>query len=88
MRQKLGETKQTLTGVYPGQPGRQTRRPSAELLLRVFKGVSLAVVKLAGQQVVHVTPLTPIQKRLLGLWNLPADLYQNLTLHFAEPPPI
>jgi transposase len=88
VRQRLGEAKQTLTGVYPGQPGRQTRRPSAELLLRVFKGVSLAVVKLAGQQVVHVTPLTPVQKRLLELWDLPADLYQNLTLHFAEPPPI
>jgi transposase len=88
VRQKLAEAKQTLTGVYPGQPGRQARRPSAELLLRAFKGVSLAVVELAGQQVVHVTPLTPVQKRLLNLWDLPADLYQKLSLHFAEPPPI
>jgi transposase len=88
VRQKLGQAKETLTGIYPGQPGRQARRPSAELLLRAFKGVSLAVVELAGQQFTHVTPLTPLQKRLLDLWNLPADLYQNLTLHFAEPPPV
>jgi transposase len=88
VRQQLGQTKETLRGVYPGQPGRQARRPSAELLLRAFKGVSLAVVELAGQQVTHVTPLTPLQKRLLDFWNLPANLYQNLTLHFAKPPPI
>jgi len=88
VRQKLWQAKETLTGVYPGQPGRQARRPSAELLLRAFKGVSLAVVELAGQQVIHVTPLTPLQKRLLDLWNLPADLYQHLNLHFAKPPPI
>jgi transposase len=87
VRQKLGQANKTLTGVYPGQPGRQARRPSAELLLRAFKGVSLAVVELAGEQVIHVTPLTPLQKRLVDFWNLPADLYQNLTLHFAEPPP-
>jgi transposase len=88
VRQKLGETKETLKGVYPGQPGRQTRRPSAELLLRAFKGVSVAVVKQAGQQFIQVTPLNSLQKRLLDLWNLPADLYQNLNLHFAKPPPI
>jgi transposase len=87
VRQKLAQTQQTLKGVYPGQPGRQTRRPSAELLLRVFEGISRTFVELAGQLITHVTPLTPLQKQLLKLWNLPADLYQNLTWHFAEPPP-
>jgi transposase len=88
VRQQLGQAKETLTGIYPGQPGRQARRPGAELLLRAFKGVSLAVVVLDDQQFTHVTPLTPLQRKLLDLWNLPADLYQNLNLHFAEPPPV
>jgi transposase len=88
VRGKLEQARETLTGVYPSQPGRQARRPSAELLLGVFKGISLAEVERAGEKVIHVTPLTPVQKRLLDFWNLPPNLYQNLTLHFAKPPPV
>ena len=103
MRKKLQESGQTLKGLYPGQPGRQARRPGAELLLRAFRGINLTIVEATGLQRTHVTPLTALQKPLLALWELPSDLYQRLTiqtreprcelchgvsLHFAEPPPI
>jgi len=88
VRKKLQENKETLKGLYPGQAGRQAKRPSAELLLKAFQGVSLAIVEMAGQQSAHVTPLTALQKKLLELWELPPDLYHRLTLHFPEPPPI
>lgn len=88
MRKKLHESKQTLKGLYAGQPGRQAKRPSAELLLKAFKGISLAVVKVAGQMSAHVTPLTALQQKLVELWELPPDLYQRLSLHFPKPPPI
>jgi transposase len=88
VRKKLLENKETLKGLYPGQAGRQAKRPSAELLLKAFKGVSLAIVEMAGQQAAHVTPLTALQQKLLDLWELPPDLYHRLTLHFTEPPPI
>jgi transposase len=88
VRKKLHENKETLKGLYAGQAGRQAKRPSAELLLKAFKGVSLAIVEMAGQQAAHVTPLTALQKKLLELWELPPDLYHRLTLHFPEPPPI
>jgi transposase len=88
VRKKLHEKKETLKGLYAGQPGRQAKSPSAELLLTAFKGVSLAIVETAGQQSVHVTPLTALQKKLLDLWELPHDLYHRLTLHFPKPPPI
>jgi transposase len=102
VRRKLQESGQTLKGLYPGQPGRQANRPSAELLLRAFRGINLTIVEAAGQRVTHVTPLTDLQQTLLALWGLPPDLYQcltvrtlelppelhhRLTLHFAEPPP-
>jgi transposase len=86
-RQTLEEVGSVLTEVYPGQPGRQTSRPSAELLLRVFKGINRSVVEVGGQQSVHVTPLRPVQQQVLDLLDLPDDLYQRLTLHFPEPPP-
>jgi hypothetical protein len=103
VRQKLQESGQTLKGLHPGQPGRQNRRPSAELLLRALRGIHLTVVEAAGQRRTQVTPLTGLQQTLLTLWGLPPELYQRLTvpipepppeqhlclsLHFAEPPPI
>jgi transposase len=103
VRRKLQESGQTLKGLYPGQPGRQTKRPSAELLLRAFRGINLTIVEAAGQRLTHITPLTDLHRALLTLWGLPPDLYQCLTLgipesspeqhlclslHFAEPPPI
>lgn len=88
LRKKLQEGKETLKGLYPGQPGRQAKNPSAELLLQAFKGISLVIVEAAGQQLVHVVALTALQQKLLDLWGLPPDLYHRLTLHLPEPPPI
>jgi transposase len=88
VRKKLQESKETLKGLYPGQPGRQANNPSAELLLQAFKGISLVIVKAAGQPLAHVVALTTLQQKLLELWELPPDLYHRLTLHLPEPPPI
>jgi transposase len=88
VRKQLQEKGGTLKGLYPGQAGRQAKRPSAELLLKGFRGISLAVVEVSGQWVAYLTPLTVLQQKLLDLWGLPHDLYQRLTLHLPEPPPI
>jgi transposase len=88
VRKQLADKKETLKGLYAGQPGRQAKRPSAELLLKGFKGISLAVVEAAGQRTAHIPPLTALQQKLLDLWELPPDLYRRLTLHFPKPPPI
>jgi transposase len=88
LRKKLQEKGQALTGLYPGQPGRVAKNPSAELLLAAFKGIHLTILLVAGQLVAHITALSALQQRLLKLWDLPADLYLRLTLHFSEPPPI
>jgi transposase len=87
VRRKLLEGQEKLKGLDPGQPGRQTDRPSAELLLRAFRGINLVVEQLAGQVVRLLTPLNALQQRLLVLLDLPGDLYARLEIHFAEPPP-
>jgi transposase len=86
VREKLRAGGEKLKGIYPGQPGRQTNRPSAEMLLAAFKGISLTVVAAAGEVSIHISPLTPLQERLLALWELPSDLFHRITLHCAEPP--
>jgi transposase len=89
VRQQLQQSGESLRGLYPGQAGRQTRRPSAELLLRAFRGISLTVVAVAGRPTVLLTPLSALQEQLLALWDFPSELYQRLTsLCFPEPPSV
>jgi hypothetical protein len=87
VRKKLQAVQETLKGLYAGQPGRQTKSPSAELLLQAWKGVSLVIVHAADDVTAHLTPLTALQKELLELWELPESLYSRRALRFLEPPP-
>lgn len=87
VRERLRKGKAKLRGVYDGQPGRQTARPSAELLLRVMRTISVSVIEVGGQVHVLLSPLTPVQRRLLELWDLPPDSYDRVARGFPETPP-
>jgi transposase len=86
VREQLRQEGAKLRDVYAGQPGRQTARPSAELLLEVMKTISVSVVKVNGQLHALLSPLTEVQKRLLELWDMPANLYEKLTRGFPKSP--
>jgi transposase len=86
VRQRLRQEGTKLQGVYAGQPGRQTARPSAELLLGVMKTISVSVVEVNGQTHALLSPLTEVQTRLLELWGLPPDLYEKVAHGFPKPP--
>jgi len=86
VRERLRQERTRLQGIYAGQPGRTTDRPSAELLLGVLKTISISVVEVNGRIHALLSPLTEVQKRLLELWDLPADLYENIECRFPEPP--
>jgi len=85
-RARLRQERSHLQGVYAGQPGRKTDRPSAELLLGVLKTISISVVEVNGRIHTLLSPLTEVQKRLLVLWNLPPDLYEKVASEFPQPP--
>jgi transposase len=86
VRERLRKEGTKLQGVYAGQPGRKTNRPSAELLLRTMKTISVSVVEINGQTHALLSPLTEVQIRLLDLWGLPPDLYEKLVRGFPIPP--
>jgi transposase len=86
VRERLRQERSKLQGIYAGQPGRKTDRPSAELLLGVLKTISISVVEVNGRIHALLSPLTEVQKRLLELWDLPSDLYENVACRFSEPP--
>ena len=85
-RENLKQTKEVLTGLYAGLPKRETIRPTAERLLRAFQGITLTVVRLPGQTIHHITPLTDLQRRILGLLGLSSSIYEDLALPTANPP--
>lgn len=67
-----------LQGLYPGNPKRSTARPTTELLLQAFKAITLMVMTQGDLRIVHVTPLSDLQRRILHLLNLPTDLFNSL----------
>jgi transposase len=86
VRERLRKADSPLRGIYDGQPGRKTMRPSAELLLRAMRDISVSVVQLNGQIHTLLSPLSEVQKRLLQLWDMPPDLYKQVALGFPKSP--
>jgi transposase len=84
VRRNLAASGQTLRGVYASQPGRGTRRPSAELLLAAFGGLNLRVVEAEGVRYRTVSPLSVVQKRILKLLEIPSHVYTGLEGTFVD----
>jgi transposase len=83
VRRSLAASGETLRGVYASQPGRQTRRPSAELLLGAFRGLDLRIVEADGVRYRTVSPLTRAQRRILQLLDIPSSVYEDLAGRFS-----
>ena len=84
-RRCLATTPEPIAGLYPGQPTRATASPTAELLLRAFRGISLSVVAIASQVRALLSPLSALQHRILTLLGWSAEIYERLMAHFLKP---
>ena len=85
-RKRLGEERASLSGIYKGNPKRATQRPTAEMMLSAFEGVTMTLLTQDGSTRAHVTPLNEVQQRILALFGFSPDLYSRLAQHFSEPP--
>jgi transposase len=86
-RRALAAADTGLAGLYPGNPKQQTQRPTTERLLAAFANITLSLVQLPGQSIVHITPLTPLQCRILELLDLPTAIYTDLAANVLPNPP-
>ena len=86
VRRRLSASGAQLAGLYAGNPTRTTARPTAESLLRAFKGIALSFVTIADQSYRHLTPLSDLQHKILGLLNYPTTIYSELVVNSANPP--
>lgn len=85
-RKHLHQAGDKLAGIYPGNPKRATERPTTELRLRAFAGLTLTLRTEAQCTRAHVTPLAAVQQRILQLFGFSPDIYLRLSQHFSKPP--
>ena len=85
-RQRLAEQHESLPGLYAGNPKRTTSRPTAEALLQAFRLIHLSVVTLGQQAHRHLTPLSELQLRILGLLDVSPVIYGRLGAESPKPP--
>jgi transposase len=86
VRQRLAATGTVLAGVYTGSPKRATARPTTERLLKCFEGLTLTIIREGRRQRSHLTPLSPVQRRILRLLNFSVDIYTRLCPDSHQPP--
>ncbi len=78
VRRNLQQADATLKGISPGQPGRQTAKPTTAMMLQAFRGVTLSRIKIDGKLHDYLTPLNDVQKRILELMEVPPESYDGL----------
>lgn len=74
-RRNLAHQPSPLRGLYTGNPTRATVRPTTERLLRAFEGLTLYCLNDSQTTRYEVTPLSPLQQRILELVNIPPSVY-------------
>ena len=78
VRRNLQQIGATRTGISPGQPGRQTAKPTTEMMWSAFRGVTLSRIRSDGKLHECLTPLHGVQKRLLALMEVPLESSNGL----------
>lgn len=84
VRRQLQKEEAELGGLYCGNPKRATARPTSERLLEAFEGVNLTWVEVAGQVVELLSPLSPLQERILQLLGFSSEIYVHLVQHVSS----
>ncbi len=86
VRRSLAAEGRKLSGLYAGNPKRETARPTAERLLGAFQEITLTVIQEPHQTRRHLTPLSEVQQRILALLGFSIDIYTRLCTDSAKPP--
>lgn len=84
VRQALQERSEKLSGIYQGNPKRTTARPTTEMMLKAFVGISMVMVSFGMTNQRSVTSLNAVQSRILDLLGFPATIYQGLNMQSGD----
>lgn len=85
VRTALVNSAQQLIGLNPASLSQPTQRPTTERILQAFQNITFTCIRNQNEAQYYVTSLIPTQIQILGLLQLPSDLYTRLTHHSTEP---
>ena len=74
-RRDLAATGEKLKGLYAGNPNRATDQPTAERLFKAFDNITLYHYEAKNHIQYQVTPLSPLQCRILKALDIPTSVY-------------
>ena len=86
VRRRLAAEGGGVAGVYTGSPTRATAQPTAERLLATFQEVTWTIIHAGRDTRWHLTPLSPVQQRIVALLDFPLEVYTRLSAHCSQPP--
>lgn len=75
-----------MAGLSAGHPKRETTRPTAERLLEALQDLTLTVIELPQRTMRHMTPLRPVQLRILEIVGFSSEVYTSVEAIAVEPP--
>jgi transposase len=78
VRNQLKAEQTKIAGLYLDSSRKETDRPTAERILQAFSRISLTRITFPEKIMYSITPLNPVQERLLALLDFPPDLYCKL----------
>ena len=78
VRRALKRENAQLVGLHKENPKKPTDKPTTERLLQAFSNITLTIIQFPDRTVRHVTPLTPLQERILVLLGLSPHIYRGL----------
>ncbi len=78
LRTALDERNEEMSGLNPASRTQTTRRPTTERVIAAFGNLTLTMVVSAGAAQRYVSSLNAMQRHILVLLKLPADLYDRL----------
>jgi len=78
VRRQLKVEGESMVGLHPENPKKATTRPTTERLLKVFDNVTLTILEVRNQHYGHVSPLNPLQEKILRLLGLSPEIYSGL----------
>ena len=79
----LKQHNQTLAGLYPSRQNRLTAIPTTERLLRAFNRIVVTTIRFGNTVKRYLTPLSDLQRIIVGLLGCPPDLYDRLTINLG-----
>jgi len=78
VRRGLQRENAQLVGLHKENPKKPTDKPTTERLLQAFSNITLTIIHFPDRVIRHITPLTPLQERILALLDLSPDIYRSL----------